>query len=263
MTVDGDGQTVILIQTAFAMESGAIVPCFGSGLSEQEEAASTSSSHAIAGLLKQGVIAGRRCGLLKTGMGPVAAQRVLTNALDRLEAPTLVLSIGFAGSLSNRLAVGDRCLIQKVIIDSQREPAVLHPAPDKLAASWKDAGRAASLVTVAQPVLSAADKAALAERTGAALCDMETHAVASVCAARGVPWLAARIVSDSADETLKPWTVALPVLMEQKRWLAVFGQLASHPQDLPGLLRLAMRMRDLQRLLSQFTAELISNVVEF
>ena len=91
---------------------------------------------------------------------------------------------------------------------------------------------------------------------------METHAVAQLCGERGLAWAGGRIVSDSADESLAEWIVELPQLIENGRWPRVLRLLWTHPQDLPGLIRLAFRMRSLKRQLSHFTVEFIRNVVE-
>ncbi|MCC6510994.1 MAG: hypothetical protein IT423_17970 [Pirellulaceae bacterium] len=118
-----------------------------------------------------------------------------------------------------------------------------------------------TLVTLNQVAWSADSKRRLWQQTQADLCDMETHAVAQACVDHNVPWVGGRVVSDAADQTLQPWMLALPSLIQQARWSRLCGQLLTHPQDLPGLLRLALRMQQLKRHLTHFTIELVTHVL--
>ena len=211
--------------------------------------------------LVTGCIGDRRCGVIKTGIGQSRARRELIQALASIERPALILSIGLAGALAPHQQQGEKFVIQSVGL-SGSEPRLVPAALHCLAPGYVQSARRATLLTLDQPALTPASKAALARASAAELCDMETHAVAMVATENGLPWLGARIVSDSAQETLKPWLVRLPALIEGGKWLALAGQLGTHPQDLPRLIGLAYRMRNLQRQLSQFIVEFIVNVVE-
>jgi nucleoside phosphorylase len=208
-----------------------------------------------------GRIGDRRCGLIKTGIGQTRARRELIKALESIERPAVILSIGLAGALDPRRKVGEKLVIHEVGL-SGGEPRLFPAALHCLAPGYIESASRATLLTLDQPALTPAAKAALARGSAAELCDMETHAVAMVAAENCLPWLGARIVSDSAQETLKPWVVRLPALIEEGNWLALARQLGTHPQDLPRLIGLAYRMSTLQRQLSQFIVEFIVNVVE-
>ena len=66
-----------------------------------------------------------------------------------------------------------------------------------------------TIVSVSAIVATPAAKRALAVRSGAGLVDMETHAVAAVAAAAGLPCAAVRVISDAALDELPREVAAL------------------------------------------------------
>lgn len=239
---------MLLIQTALPQEFRAVASVLHSK--------SRCDETALAGQIEQ-----RRCYLVQTGIGGQLAERVLRATLERIERPQWIVSLGLAGGLANDAGIGQCWLIEKVK-RSGREPAELRAALNCLVPEYQRALPTAPLVSVDRPVLSVEAKRALRLSSGAALCDMETHAVARMAVAHGVPWLGARVVSDSACETLPAWFLRLPGLIQRRAWSRVGWQIATHPQDFVRLLRLAVRMKTLERQLAQLTVELIRNVVE-
>jgi adenosylhomocysteine nucleosidase len=91
--------------------------------------------------------------------------------------PRLVIAAGFCGALVPDLRVGD------VITDR--------------------------IVTVGRLVGDPAEKRRLADEHHALAVDMESDAVAAVCAERGLPFCAVRVVSDAVDTALSPRLVGL------------------------------------------------------
>ncbi len=79
------------------------------------------------------------------------------------------------------------------------------------------------LLTLNAPALTARSKQQLSAQTSAALCDMETYAVADECRRRQLPWIGARVISDTSTDHVPAWIMALPPLVEQKRWLRLLG----------------------------------------
>lgn len=129
-----------------------------------------------------------RCGILVTGMGRENARTAL---LKRLEGglPARVFSCGFAGALNPALHVGD--VVFEVGPESELGPA--------LTSAGACAGRFSFVDKV---VVSAAEKRALRESTGADAVDMESGAIAEVCRGAGVEFGIVRVVSDACDEDL-------------------------------------------------------------
>jgi hypothetical protein len=86
---------------------------------------------------------------------------------------------------------------------------------------------------------TAGDKRALLEASGAAAVDMESHAVAAVATAAGIPFLVLRAIADPADQVVPQ--VAREALRPDGaiRIRATFGGLLRQPGQLIALLRLA------------------------
>lgn len=112
-----------------------------------------------------------------TGIGRDAARRSILKLLERVQ-PGRVIAAGFCGALVPGLKVGD-------IVES---PHIC--TSDRL---------------IGDPV----EKARLAAETGARAVDMESSAIAEVCAERGLPFTAVRAVSDTVDTALSPDLVRL------------------------------------------------------
>jgi adenosylhomocysteine nucleosidase len=140
--------------------------------------------------------------LLETGEGAANAQRHLESWIEQ-RAPRAVLSIGFAGALSASLQVGDLVIASDILGSSE--------GPDrKLLAAARQVQIELPLhlgvaVTSNEILWQAESKRALATSLAAndiGFVDMESTAIASVCAKRGVPFLIIRSISDLLDEDL-------------------------------------------------------------
>jgi len=175
------------------------------------------------------------------GIGSVAARGA--EALVSAGAKSLV-SFGFAGGLDPTLRAGTVFLPSEVIGGG---------AAFSVARDWRERLSRAllaqeplvggKLLTSARPVESAAAKAALFHSTGAAAVDMESIWVAQAARDSGVPFIAVRVIVDTAfdrvpaaawratapDGHVKPGPLVLAVLRR--------------PLDLGALIRLALRYR--------------------
>ena len=140
--------------------------------------------------------------LLETGEGIVNAERHLEAWLE-LGVARAVLSIGFAGALSPSLQVGD-LVIGREVRDSKGSPDV------KLLSAAKRVQidvpvRFGVALTSHEILWQAESKRALADSLAAneiGFVDMESTAIAGVCARRRVPFLIARSITDRLDEDL-------------------------------------------------------------
>lgn len=140
--------------------------------------------------------------LLETGEGFANAERHLEAWLDR-SAARAVLSIGFAGALSSSLQAGD-LVIARDIRDSADEPdAKLLSAARQVQI---DAPVHFGVALTSREILwQAESKRAIARSLGASeigFVDMESTAIARVCARRGAPFLIIRSITDLLDEDL-------------------------------------------------------------
>jgi adenosylhomocysteine nucleosidase len=148
----------------------------------------------------------------------------LETELDR-QAPgvTGILSIGIAGALATGLRPGDW------VVDG--DPAWAGRLADALGA------RRGSILGQDLMAAEATEKAALHRENGALAVDMESHIAARVAARHGLPFAAARVISDAADRSLPP---AARVGMRPDGRMdlpAVLLSLARNPLQLPALIR--------------------------
>ena len=185
-----------------------------------------------------------------SGMGSEAAARG-AQALVEAGAVALV-SWGMAGGLDPSLIAGTLLLPSAIIDRSGQAIETSRPWRERLSATI--ASRLtpvpAKLATTAQAVASVAEKAALFRATGAAAVDMESLAIAQVALSSHVPFLAVRVIVDTATDVLP---AAIKKAADAEGHLALWrllGALAVAPADLPALIRLARRYRSAARSLA-------------
>lgn len=144
----------------------------------------------------EGTIAGRRVAWVVSGAGSAAAGRAATTLLEG-HAPALLVSAGFAGGLDVGLARGALVLPGRVLREGCTPLPLSLPKID-----LPTANRGGDIVTVDTIVTTNAAKRALHASTGAAIVDLETHAVALAASAANVPCASLRVVSDAAGDEL-------------------------------------------------------------
>lgn len=181
-----------------------------------------------------------RCGkvevlVIHTGIGPAAAG-VAIRAVLAVEKPRLLVCAGFGGGLDPILRVGDT-----------------------LAADFSSG----VILSSADPLETPAQKAAVFRKTGARIVDMETATVAAACGDAGVPLVAVRAVSDSADDSLPvPFDVWFDAARQRARPLALIGFLLRNPSRAAPFARFVLRLprvaaalaRTIERVLSEHGA---------
>lgn len=208
-----------------------------------------------------GAFAGRRLPpgavAASTGDGPVKAARV-ADALCRRYRPSLLLGVGVAGALSPDLEVGDLVVAFRVL-DAAGETPPPH-AVLVVQAAAKPEARQGTLLSVARPLVTAAQKAEAFSKLGpgAAAVDMESAAWARAAAAHGIPCLVVRAVSDTANEELPGY---LSECMDSEggiRRSAVALRALGRPSTIPVLLRMRRRVVASSALLAAFVERLLA-----
>lgn len=209
-----------------------------------------------------GIAVRRSDGLASLGDGALLAVSGMGGASAAIAARTLVdagasslMSFGLAGGLDPALGAGSVVLPSEVI---SREGARFLAA-----AAWHERLRIAiatqrpvavgRLLTNDTPIDSIADKARAFVETGAVAVDMESLAVAQVAAACGLPFIAARVIVDTAADVL-PRAVVAASRGGRVNIRQLIGGLAAAPRDLVGLIRLARRYRAATRSLAALGA---------
>lgn len=195
--------------------------------------------------------------LLETGEGFANAERKLDAWLKRGGARAVV-SIGFAGALSASLEAGD-LVIAREVRDSEASPdASLLSATEQVQAEV--AAQFGIAFTSDEILWKAESKRALASSLGGneiGFVDMESTAIAKVCARRGVPFLIVRSITDLLNEDL-------PLDFNQYRNVdgrvdpkGILRAALLKPATLRGLIELRRRSRFCADRLSQFVRRLI------
>ena len=146
-----------------------------------------------------------------------------------------VISIGLGGALDPTLAVGDIVVGSEVLRPRGRwiaDPVWSTRLYDRLPGA-----RLAPIFGSGDMVLHTLEKAKLRLKHGAALVDMESHVAARLAAARGLPFAALRVVSDTAGLSLPDAVLAGIRPDGGMDLMGVLGALARSPGQLPALMR--------------------------
>lgn len=175
---------------------------------------------------------------IKTFAGGGQAKRLEADLQSAIaEGGRSILSFGIAGGLVPRLRPG-AWLIARSVVDGTT----------RIAADARWSARLAQLIPHAEivdvcgvdtPLGSPAEKRAAHEATGAGIADMESHIVARVAEANGVPFAVCRVVADPAERSLPPAALVGMRVDGSVDAAAVLYSLIRKPRQLPTLVRLA------------------------
>jgi adenosylhomocysteine nucleosidase len=149
-----------------------------------------------------------------------------------------LISFGVAGGLSPDLPAGT-CIVGSSIIsdaiqlttDQNWSQALLRLIPDAIH------GAIAGVTTI---VAHPEAKSALHRNTGALAVDNESHVVASVAAARGLPMAAVRVIMDPANRPLPAAALAAVHANGTIDLAATIRAIMRQPSELPMLVRTAL-----------------------
>jgi adenosylhomocysteine nucleosidase len=207
----------------------------------------------------EGECGGKIVAAIVAGVGREAAGRGV-RMLHAGHRPRWVLSAGFAGALDPARRRNEVVLVDRVLSEVEGEPPLLidlavRGGPD--AASPISTG---SLLTAGRIVRTPADKAALRERYGCDLVDMETYAVAAYCAERGVRCVPVRVVSDEAGTELPPEILTILGPTGGFRLGAAVGAVWKRPSSLKDLWSLREKAHEAADRLGAFLPKLIEQL---
>lgn len=173
----------------------------------------------------------RKVTVLHTGVGKKTCRERIVPFLET-QPFALLISSGFAGGIDPSLGVGDLLLA-----DNFSNPEPLARADGILVA------RVARLVTACRVIESAAERRQLAREKSAVAVDMETEWIAEACAAKSVPMLSLRVISDTAAAPFPAPPSALFDLARQRADVRkLSGYLLRHPAAIVRLLRFARQI---------------------
>ena len=198
--------------------------------------------------------------LIETGEGPRNASRVLRSWLEKKNTRA-VINIGFAGSLSPLLQIGDIVIAREVRTYTESFDA----SASRLFqfAEQVQNARSAVAITVDEIVCEAKAKQRLAEKftaNGIGWVDMESAAIASVCNSLNVPFLIARSITDTFDEDLPLDFNRCRTSDGRVSPRKVIQSLIRRPRALKGLIELQRRSEMCAEKLAAFVSELLPRI---
>jgi adenosylhomocysteine nucleosidase len=168
-----------------------------------------------------------------TGIGTNLAHAATVRLLDAVDVEWVIV-VGIAGGIENQTPIGTLVLPKLVI--SGADGSGLRPTPLRVGNAHSAHGK---LWTTDELLLDPALHADL-RADGVVALDMETAAVAKVCADRGISWSVVRAISDRAgDGTVDAEIFDLTHPDGRPNLSAVGRYLLTHPGALPRLVRLA------------------------
>jgi adenosylhomocysteine nucleosidase len=198
----------------------------------------------------EGTLGGRPVALLALGIGKECA-RIAAEMTIRCYRPDLIISAGFGGGLQQNVEDGDIIVGTEILElrkdqgdqitwDSTHKPV----RPSRIHSDDTNEIRVhyGKIITTDEMVLRAANKARIGKATGALTVDMETSAVAAVCAVRKTDFLAVRCITDNVHEDL-PDEFNDFFVLGQLRPNRVFSSCARDPRVVGDLARLGYRAR--------------------
>jgi adenosylhomocysteine nucleosidase len=190
-----------------------------------------------------------------TGVGPARARRETANVFrDEFDSIDVCVSAGLAGALRPAYRIGQVLAAGAVVSESLRPNAITQTLPSSgaLLSFAQDCGATSvtRFLSADHVVSTAAEKDFLASRGDAI--EMESFEVLSVAAESGIPAIAIRAVSDTSGEDLP---LDMSQIFNERGAVSiprVLGQVALHPQSIPGLLRLGKHSREASVSLARF-----------
>jgi nucleoside phosphorylase len=207
------------------------------------------------------VVQGANTFVCQTGVGRRAKDTAET-FLSQV-SPTAILSVGTAGGLAPNVHVGHVIFCERVAHAS--ETGIVSGDGRLLAAAQESARglgistRNGSAVTVDNVAWTPRDKARLHGNGAPDVVEMESFWIGRAAAARSLPFLAIRVVSDGRDDSL----VEIPNLFDDLGNVNAAGVLAftrEHPEAIPELARQHERggraLESLERFLCGFLPSL-------
>ena len=149
------------------------------------------SSHPI----YEGTINGKKVIVVISGVGKKGAKRATRILIDSY-SPDLIITTGYAGSLSPDFVVGDVVEFTRAVSKSGEKIDFIPPtANHNPSISFKNIQNETTL-TVDRFIASVAEKKELGRRLQASIVDMESFYVGKIAVERGVSCLGIRVVSD-------------------------------------------------------------------
>ena len=167
------------------------------------------------------------------------------------------MTFGMAGGLDPALKPGSVVIPRELIAPDGARYAACRAWREQVAAAVSAlcAVSEGNLLTSTHAIQTPADKAAAFRATGAAAVDMESVAVAEIAAKHNLPFIAVRVIVDTAADVL-PRAVVAASRAGKVQFARLIGGLILAPREIASLIKLAQRYRIAMRSLRAIGAHL-------
>jgi len=178
--------------------------------------------------------------IVRCGIGPNRAAASMRHLSVR---PSAILSVGSAGSLSERLRIGDLVVASQTVFGPEPDriltcPTFLVDAISQACRSGNSSHVVARLATAARPVFARDERLRLHELTGAMAVDMESHSIGTEAQKLGVPFSCLRVISDDLNS---------PPLPELRGLTKLWRRPGRFGKELAKMFRWRLFLRDFHR----------------
>jgi nucleoside phosphorylase len=193
--------------------------------------------------------------LAVSGIGRVAAEAAARALIEA--GVSSLMTFGMAGGLDPALRAGSVVLPREVIAADGTRFAASRDWRERVAAAVSPlrAVTEGSLLCSSHAIDTPVEKSKAFQRTGAAAVDMESAAVAQIASLHNLPFIAVRVIVDTAADTL-PRAVVNASRAGRLRTGRLIAGLILAPGEIAGLIRLTQRYRIAMRSLRAIGAQL-------
>jgi adenosylhomocysteine nucleosidase len=190
-----------------------------------------------------------------SGIGGIAAAAAAQALVDA--GASALMTFGMAGGLDPALKPGSVVIPCELLSSEGARYAASRAWREQVAAAVSPlrAVTEGNLLTSTHAIDTPADKAAAFRNTGAAAVDMESAAVAKIAAQHNLPFIAVRVIVDTAADML-PRAVVAASRAGRVQLARLIGGLILAPREIASLVRLAQRYRIAMRSLRVIGAHL-------
>lgn len=214
----------------------------------------------------EGRLAGKDILLVLTGMGEKRAKTAAQYVLDKFPVSALVSS-GFAGALNDKTAVGDIVVYTVLSCEQSRDVSaakLLWPDLSLLTACVKSGQECHTQVlsgigvSISRVCATPQEKSRLGRDSGAVVVDMESFWIGQIAQERNVPFIAARSISDGAEDDLS--LLVHVTSRDQVRLLKALDYFIHHPSQIGTAAALLTNTRKAGKNLAVFLDRVVNNI---
>jgi len=197
----------------------------------------------------RGTIDHRSIEIIHSGVGENICRQRIGRFLENQQFDFLI-SAGFAGSLNHELQVNDLLVAKNFSTVDLKHASLSNVSV-----------HAANMLTVPALIDSSEKRERIACESGASAVDMETEFIARACAAKTIPLLALRVITDTPTQPFPAPPSVLFDIQEQRTRIAVLAKFfLAHPRRIPGLIQFARRISRARKTLSNALVRIVRDL---